>query len=121
MANYNLGTARGKIVFDVDRRGSKDASAEMDKLESKASSSSKVIGKVGKGAALAGVTIAAGFLLAARSAANFEERISAIGAVSGATGKDLDAIRNKALQLGKDTKQTLRVLEVKITACTERS
>jgi TP901 family phage tail tape measure protein len=104
VADYNLGTARGKIVFDVDRRGSKQASNEMDNLSAKAGRSSKVIGTIGKVAAGGTLAIAAGFVLAANSAANFEQRISAIAAVSGATGESLQQIRDKALQLGKDTK-----------------
>jgi TP901 family phage tail tape measure protein len=47
--------------------------------------------------------MATGFVIAVKSAAEFEKRISAIGAVSGATEKQLELIRQKALQLGADT------------------
>lgn len=47
--------------------------------------------------------VAAGFLKAVNVARDFEARISAVGAVSGATGSQLDQLRSKALQLGADT------------------
>lgn len=47
--------------------------------------------------------MAVGFGAAISSAADFEKQISGIAAVSNATGPELESIRKKALQLGKDT------------------
>lgn len=106
MPDYNLGTARGHIV--IDGSGAEDGVNKANSavqgfkggLDSAASS------MVRTGAVLGGVGVAAvaGFGLAVNAAANFEERISAIGAVSNASSAELDATRKKALQLGADTK-----------------
>ena len=56
------------------------------------------------GVAVAGVAaLGAAFVTSAKSAMDFEKELSAIQAVSGATGEQLGAIRETALQLGKDT------------------
>ena len=56
------------------------------------------------GAAVAGIAAVGGaFAVSVKSAADFEKQMSAIGAVSGATSEDLDALTKTALQLGKDT------------------
>jgi TP901 family phage tail tape measure protein len=54
--------------------------------------------------ALIGVAAVAGFGFAVKTAADFEKGLSAVAAVSGATQGELDQLRAKALQLGKDTK-----------------
>lgn len=55
------------------------------------------------GAAAVGLAVAAGFRSAVNTAREFEAQLSAVAAVSGATGGELDALRDKALQLGADT------------------
>lgn len=47
--------------------------------------------------------LVAGFGLAVKAAMGFEKQISALGAVSGASGKQLDALRQSAMQAGADT------------------
>ena len=51
----------------------------------------------------AGLAVAAGLGAAINVTRNFEAQISAVGAVSGATAGDLEALREKAIQLGADT------------------
>jgi TP901 family phage tail tape measure protein len=80
------------------------ADAAQDKFTKNNDRAANQLAKVGVGMAAAGLGIAAGFGVAINSAANFEERISAVKAVSGATEAELDKIRQKALQLGSDTK-----------------
>ena len=100
----SLGSASGEIVLNVDR-----AQANVKRLQG-------TINEFGAtaGDSLSRVATGLGLLAAARgigglfagavgSAADFESAVSAIGAVSGATGTELDALRDKALQLGKDT------------------
>lgn len=103
MADYNLGTARGIVQIDYDGKGVTQAQAGLAGTGKSASSASQIMGKVGKVAGLAGLGIAAGFGVAAKSAADFEQQMSGIAAVSGASDSQLSALRNKALQLGKDT------------------
>lgn len=59
--------------------------------------------KAGFGLMGVGAAIAGGFGLAIATTAGFEKQISAIGAVSGATGAELDQVRELALRLGADT------------------
>jgi len=105
VADYNLGTARGKIDIDasgVDASlGSAAASTKsFQKSTDQASASLLGAGKVIGGV---GIALAAGLGLAVKMGADFEKRISAVGAVSGATGDELNLLREKALQLGADT------------------
>lgn len=106
MAEHDLGTARGKVVIDASGvgKGLASANAQLDAFDKKNSNVSQNLGKTGTVMAGGGLAIAAGLGLAVKAASDFETRISAIAAVSGATGSELDDIRKKALQLGADTK-----------------
>jgi TP901 family phage tail tape measure protein len=103
--DYNLGTARGRIDIDASgaTRGAEQASRAAQRTQRSWEGASR--GLVAGGGALAGIgaTVGAGFALAVNSAADFEKQISGIAAVSGATGPELESLRKKALQLGKDT------------------
>lgn len=100
---YNLGTARGKIVVDSDTKGVKDAQTALDDVGKKGRNTQATLDKVAKGTAIAGAAIAGGLALAVKSAADFEKGLSNIKAVTGANDKQMEATRQKALQLGKDT------------------
>jgi TP901 family phage tail tape measure protein len=110
VAEENLGTARGKLLIDGSqaraelKRTASSAEDFRNKSERSGGAAAGAMKKAGKGVAIAAVGIAGAFLLAIGSAASFEKRISAIGAVTGASAEDLDNVRRKALQLGKDTK-----------------
>lgn len=101
--NYNLGTAEGTIRINYDGTGAKKAQVDMDKTSASAKKSSKDLTDVGNASAVAGGVLAAGLAYATNKAISFEKQISAIGAVSGASKADLEALRQKALQLGSDT------------------
>jgi TP901 family phage tail tape measure protein len=110
VAEENLGTARGKLLIDGSqaraelKRTASSAEDFRKNSERSGGAAAGAMKKAGKGVAIAAVGIAAAFLLAVNSAANFEQRISAIGAVTGASAEDLENVRQKTLQLGKDTK-----------------
>lgn len=102
--SFNLGSAEGDITLTYNKRGGAQAAeADLDRLEKKAKKTGFTLDDVGKTSGRAGLAIAAGIGAAVFVAATFEKRISAIGAVSGATAGELEKIRQKALQLGKDT------------------
>lgn len=103
MADYNLGTAKGRIAVDYDGKGVDQAKRDLGSLDKSARTSSEGLDRVATGTGLAGAGIAAGFGLATKVAIDFEKQISAIGAVSGATDAELETLRKKALQLGADT------------------
>jgi len=103
MADYNLGTAKGKVQVDYDGKGLDQARRDMDKTGKSAKGSGQNFNEAGHQMAVAGGVIAVGIGLAAKVAIDFEKQISAIGAVSGASSEDLERLRKKALQLGADT------------------
>jgi len=103
MMAYDIGTARGVIEMEYNGRGVAQAEADLDGVAKKGMSTNDAMRKVSTGFLASGAAMVGGVALGVRAAANFEQRISAIAAVSGATGAELDKLRNKALQLGKDT------------------
>lgn len=102
-SEYNLGTARGVIEIEYRGDGAKQASADLRNTGTAADQAAQRTGKAGTQLATAGVVIAGGLALAVKSAADFEERLSAVQAVSGASAAEMEQLRNKSLQLGKDT------------------
>lgn len=105
MPDYDLGTARGRIEIDGSGavNGVNDATNAVGGLDNKLQDAGGTLQRTGAIMGGIGVVALAGFGLAIKSAGDFEQQINAIAAVSGATGKELDALRDKALQLGKDT------------------
>lgn len=103
MAEYSLGTAKGRVIIDYDDKGLKIAADDFERTETKAKKAGQGVADAGRKMAVAGGVIAAGLGLAANTAIQFEKQISAIGAVSGATRDQLETLRKKALQIGQDT------------------
>lgn len=104
MASYDLGTARGAIEIDFNGNGLDQANRGLHGVGQRAHSAGQIMDKTANGMAAGGGLIAGGLALAVKSAANFEQGLSNIKAVSGATTAEMEKIRAKALQLGKDTK-----------------
>jgi TP901 family phage tail tape measure protein len=102
-AKYDLGTAEGKVKITYDGKGVDQAKKGFSEVGASGEKAGRGLDSVGSKAGIAGLAVAAGIGLAVNSAVSFEKQISAIGAVSGASGKELDAFRKKALQLGADT------------------
>lgn len=104
-ANYDLGTARGRI--DIDTAGAQRNLAAVargqDNLKRSGTNAQTAARTTGLAMAGIGAAAVAGFGLAVKTAANFEKGLSGVAAVSGATGAEMDRIRDKALKLGADT------------------
>lgn len=103
MTEYNLGTAKGVIEIEYKGDGAKKAREDLKRTTKGSDDTSKALKGVGNKAGIAGLLLAGGFALATKTAADFESQMSGIAAVSGASAKELEQLRNKALQLGKDT------------------
>src|SRR4030067_690245 len=103
---YRLGTASGRIVIDGSgaSKGFNTAGAAMSGFFNVIDARLSSIKNLGQNLAKVGAVGAAGLGIAINSAADFEERLSAIQAVSGATAEEMDLISEAALRIGKDTK-----------------
>lgn len=100
MADYDLGTARGTIEINYQGDGVRRSEADLNRIGPAARSGSQDLNNF---ANVAGIVVAGGLALAVNSAATFEKSLSEIQAVSGNTAAQMEQIRAKALQLGKDT------------------
>ena len=102
-ASYNLGTAEGTIRINYDGTGATKAQQSLQQTAVVGKNTGASLQQAGNQAGIAAGLLAAGFGYAAKKAIDFEHQISAIGAVSGATRDQLEAMRKKSLQLGADT------------------
>lgn len=102
---FSLGTAEGRIVVDgsAAKAGFATAQSAAEAMFSVLENKVNAVKDLGTNMTKIGAVGAAGFGLAVNAAANFEQRMSAVAAVSGATTSEFDALRQKALDLGKDT------------------
>ena len=111
----------GQDKYDALQREIVETEEELKRLQQEAETTSSVLSKIdetGKKFEKAGNTIAgagkaimpastavAGLGIAAvKTSADFDSAMSKVAAVSGATGKDFDALRNKAREMGSKTK-----------------
>lgn len=104
-AAANLGSAFGQILISTGNSQTQisalgDSLDTLDKHTALSGGSAQIAGAAFAGL---GAAIGAGFGLALNDAANFEQRMSAVQAVTGATGTAFADLNAKALQLGKDT------------------
>jgi TP901 family phage tail tape measure protein len=105
MASYNLGTAAGRIVIDAAgaEKGFSSAQAAAQSFTEVVRNQVDAVDKFANKMLVAGASGTGAMLLLSNSAAAFEERLSAIQAVSGATAEEMDLIGRKALEIGKRT------------------
>lgn len=106
MADYDLGTARGRVEIDASgaAAGLTTATGAARGLGTEsAAAAGGGVALLSKGLFAMGAAAAAGFGLAVFSAAEFEKTLSNFKSVSGATEEQMEAISDKALQLGRDT------------------
>ncbi|MDF5758622.1 phage tail tape measure protein [Spongiactinospora sp. TRM90649] len=87
------GARAGAVAFKGLAKEVKDASGEQR----------AAFDALGSGAAVAGGAMVAGFGLAVKAAMDFDKEMSKVQAVSGATGKELAALRQNAIEAGQAT------------------
>jgi TP901 family phage tail tape measure protein len=106
MAEYNLGTASGRIVVDGSgaSEGFNVARAAAESFFGAIESQIESVDQLGTNLLKLGAVTSAGFGVAVAAASGFEAGLSAIEAVSGATEAQMEAVRATALRLGADTK-----------------
>ncbi|MDT2262359.1 phage tail tape measure protein [Paenibacillus larvae] len=64
---------------------------------------------MGKGATVAGAAMVGGFVAVVKQAADFEQQMSKVKAISGATGDDFQRLNETARHLGAVTKFTATI------------
>lgn len=106
-----VGEAVYKITYDVNTGELKSALDETERTVDKSSKSvedkqKKAFGTVEKSAAVAGAALGVFAKSAVDVGINFDSAMSKVQAISGATGSDLEALRDKAKEMGRTTKFT---------------
>jgi TP901 family phage tail tape measure protein len=105
VSQYDLGRASGRIEFDASgaQAGARDAQGALDDVN-RSTQNTREEAKMAA-TALLGIGIAAlsGIGLAVGAAANFEQGMSNVRSVTGATDKEMDRLRDTALRIGRDT------------------
>lgn len=101
----SLGTIAGQVRLDAAQAiaafaAVRAASSSTRGSLTAAGGSLSTFGKVSMGAGLA---LVAGFGVAVKAAADFEKKMDYFGAVNNATAEDMEKVRAKALQLGRDS------------------
>lgn len=111
----------GQDKYDALQREIVEAEEELRRLQQEAATTNTALSKIdvagkkmetvgnsiaGAGKKMMGVTTVIGGVgvAAVKTAADFDSAMSQVAAVSGATGKDFDALRNKAREMGAKTK-----------------
>lgn len=85
MPQYNLGTARGRV--DVDTSGLKEADISLR--------------EAGRGLLFTGTALVGAFGYVVKTAADFEKQMDFVGAITEATGEEMDQLKEIAIELGK--------------------
>ena len=111
----------GQDKYDALQREIVETEEELQRLQQEAATTSTALSKIdvagqkmeavgnsiaGAGKKMMGVTTVIGGVgvAAVKTAADFDSAMSQVAAVSGATGKDFDALRSKAREMGSKTK-----------------
>ncbi|MFF2383773.1 phage tail tape measure protein [Streptomyces sp. NPDC058108] len=99
--------ATSSIIYRLIAHDS--ASKTFDKVGRSASTTEKILGKVGKAAALAGAAVAtglaAGLAKGAKDASRFQAEMTRISTQAGGTAKDVKVLSDQVLKLGTTTQQ----------------
>lgn len=106
------GTTVGEIVARLTLESSQfsagvsQAENQMQQMSNSANSLSKQMGLVQTAALAVGGAVVAGIGVSVKTAADFEEAMSKVKSISGATGQDFQDLQSVALKLGETTKYT---------------
>lgn len=104
----NGGEIRARMLLDMKDFSQKmeRARKEMKDTKEKSKKTKESIEKMGKGATVAGAAMVGGFVSVVKQAADFEQQMSKVKAISGATGDDFQRLNETARHLGAVTKFT---------------
>ncbi|QHM89706.1 hypothetical protein DXY21_03781 [Bacillus velezensis] len=108
MAGTTVGEIRARLVLDMAdwSRRSQQARNDMDQIGRSSANLSKQMGLIQKASLAVGGAVVAGIGVSVKKAADFEEAMSRVKAISGATGQDFEDLKNIAAKMGAETKYT---------------
>ncbi|WP_456265318.1 MULTISPECIES: phage tail tape measure protein [unclassified Bacillus (in: firmicutes)] len=108
MSAVSVGEIVARLELDSAQfsAGVSQAENQMRQMGNSANSLSKQMGLVQKAALAVGGAVVAGIGVSVKTAADFEEAMSKVKSISGATGQDFQDLQNVALKLGETTKYT---------------
>lgn len=108
MAGTTVGEIRARIELDMSNWTRRQAQIRNDMAQMGRSSAnlSKQMGLIQKASLAVGGAVVAGIGVSVKKAADFEEAMSRVKAISGATGQDFEDLKNIAAKMGAETKYT---------------
>src|SRR5699024_8727127 len=96
-------TAVLKAKVDGLVSGFRQATSVVDNFVKKNEQTFQSFKQVGAAATAGALAVVGGLGIAVKTAANFEQAMSNVKAISGATGKDFENLRSKAIEMGNAT------------------
>ncbi|KIQ89864.1 tail protein [Bacillus sp. L_1B0_8] len=101
----NAGEIKAKLVLDNAqfKRGMQEAQTQMQQTSKSSKNTSDGMSALGKASAVAGVAIVASVGASVKAAANFEQSMAKVKAISGATDSEFKQLENTAKHLGATT------------------
>ncbi|MDO3662056.1 phage tail tape measure protein [Bacillus sp. C28GYM-DRY-1] len=108
MSGTTVGEIKARLVLDTNEWSRRQAQVRNDLTHMGRSSEnvSKQMGLVQKASLAVGAAVAAGIGASVKKAADFEEAMSNVKAISGATGQEFEDLKNIASKMGAETKYT---------------
>lgn len=108
MAGTTVGEIRARLELDMSNwtRRNQQARNDMLRMGRSAENLSKQMGLIQKASLAVGGAVVAGIGVSVKKAADFEEAMSRVKAISGATGQDFEDLKNIAAKMGAETKYT---------------
>lgn len=108
MAEKNIGDLKGRISMENSDFKDKmsQARAELDKTANSSKNLSRDFGAIQMASAAVGVAVVAGIGASVKIAANFEQQMSRVKAISGATDEEFKRLEASALKLGATTSKS---------------
>ncbi|PEV88408.1 phage tail tape measure protein [Bacillus thuringiensis] len=101
----SAGEIRARLTLDNAqfRRGMQEAQTEMQNTANKSKQTSEGVSMLGKASAVAGVAVVAAVGASVKAAANFEQSMAKVKAISGATDEEFKQLNATAKNLGATT------------------
>ncbi|MDR4198272.1 phage tail tape measure protein [Bacillus altitudinis] len=108
MSAVSVGEIVARLELDSAQfsAGVSQAESQMNQMSNSAKSLSTQMGIVQTAALAVGGAVVAGIGVSVKTAADFEQAMSKVQSISGATGQDFEALRKVAMDLGESTKFT---------------